>query len=650
MKTLLPALLLMVLCSIDAHTQITTPVLRANFGVDADLRSNFKGGVPLLDNDDWFTYPGSMGNGKSVIDTTGAAGIMARYASDMAFRRLPFFRPMSVNPFTVVDNKVWIDAVFIRDYHDSDSTVYASGSNKNGDSPANWNSPQAQSIPDKNDILDMMMHIRRDGPLPTDSLWMFGGVSMDNNNGNRYFDFEMYQTDIFFDRSTRKFSGYGPDAGHTSWEFDAAGNVLKAGDIIFSAEYQNSALTAIDARIWINRASLLTIPASFDWSGSFDGASMGATFGYAGIVPKQAGTYFTGLASSAGTWGGPFGIILRDQSFVTDYAVNQYVEFSVNLSKLGLDGSGILGSNNCNMPFRRILTKTRSSSSFTAELKDFIGPFDFFLASRAEVATQTPLLCDGSVAELSVINPVDGSLYEWSTANGNIVTPPDASSVYVDQPGTYIVKQMLHAGCTPYASDTIDIVPMTGCTVLAANELYDLKGSLAGPTTQLHWKVRNNSFAERFEIERSSDGKYFTLAGRMDMVSSSSLAGSYSFNETLTNDPSVVYYRIVLINKDGSRQVSQAIQLSASSSEQLKIYPNPTTEWLQMQLTVNRASAAKISIYNAAGRLVYSTQASLQKGSNQLKVPGLQGKPAGTYVVVVQTEEEAFSRKFVLRQ
>ncbi|TXJ27713.1 MAG: T9SS type A sorting domain-containing protein [Chitinophagaceae bacterium] len=154
--------------------------------------------------------------------------------------------------------------------------------------------------------------------------------------------------------------------------------------------------------------------------------------------------------------------------------------------------------------------------------------------------------------------------------------------------------------------------------------------ALAGLTTLLRWKVRNNSFAGHFEIERSSDGKYLTLAGRMDMVSSSSLAGSYSFNKTLANDPSVVYYRVVLINKDGSRQASPAIQLSASSSEQLKIYPNPTTEWLQMQLTVNRASAAKISIYNAGGRLVYSTQTSLQKGNNQLKVPGLQGKPAGT--------------------
>jgi len=61
-----------------------------------------------------------------------------------------------------------------------------------------------------------------------------------------------------------------------------------------------------------------------------------------------------------------------------------------------------------------------------------------------------------------------------------------------------------------------------------------------------------------------------------------------------------------------------------------------------MQLITGRASAAKINIYNSDGNLVYSTQSNLQKGNNQLKVSGLQGKPAGTYLVVVQTEEVLF--------
>ena len=50
-------------------------------------------------------------------------------------------------------------------------------------SPALW-SGGIQGIPDKNDILDIMMHVRRAGPNTTDSLWMFGGISL-GTTGNR---------------------------------------------------------------------------------------------------------------------------------------------------------------------------------------------------------------------------------------------------------------------------------------------------------------------------------------------------------------------------------------------------------------------------------------------------------------------------------
>jgi hypothetical protein len=43
----------------------------------------------------------------------------------------------------------------------------------------------------------------------------------------------MYQTDIYYDRATASFYGYGL-IRYTSWEFDAAGNITKPGDIIFT--------------------------------------------------------------------------------------------------------------------------------------------------------------------------------------------------------------------------------------------------------------------------------------------------------------------------------------------------------------------------------------------------------------------------------
>ena len=169
MKTALRFLILIV-CPFFAQSQITTPVIRANFGVDADLRSNYFNGLVQSGNDDWFWLPGSVGTGQFIIDTTGAAAMIASYGTSTTDpdRRLPFYRSMRFPQFSVINNRLVLDAVMIRDYHGDDSTVF-SGGNKNGDSPQDWDCPVSQGIPDKNDILDMFVHVRRTGPVRTDS-------------------------------------------------------------------------------------------------------------------------------------------------------------------------------------------------------------------------------------------------------------------------------------------------------------------------------------------------------------------------------------------------------------------------------------------------------------------------------------------------
>src|SRR5215218_1273240 len=199
MKTFILSLILSL--SIAVNAQITTPVIKAGFGVDADLKGNYFNGFSQSGNDDWYLN-GNPGTGQYVIDTTGAAAIKAGYLVDPSpylLRMSSFYRTMSRPSFSIVNNRLWLDALFVRDYHGTDTTVFTAGSDKNGMSPASW-SGGIQGVPDKNDILDMFMHVRRAGPTATDSLWFFGGLSIDNITGNRYFDFEMYQTDIYYDR------------------------------------------------------------------------------------------------------------------------------------------------------------------------------------------------------------------------------------------------------------------------------------------------------------------------------------------------------------------------------------------------------------------------------------------------------------------
>lgn len=630
--------------------QITSPAIRANFGVDADLRANYFNNFIQTGNDDWFNN-GTPGMGQFVLDTNGAAAITARYMVDPNFRKLPFFRTMRVPQLSIINNRLWIDAVYIRDYNGQaggDSTAFVI-SNKNGDNPADWDGG-VTSVLDKNDISDMMVHVRRAGPSKTDSLWFFGGVSLQGTTGNRYFDFELYQTDIFYHRSTGKFSNYGPDAGHTSWQFDAAGNITQPGDVIFTAEYSSSSLSFVEARVWVHRSALSLTPATFDWGGDFDGASTNSQYGYANIQPKSAGTYYTGLQSGNGTWAGPYGFIDGGNNFVSTYTTRQFMEFSVNLSKLGLDPITLLGGGACGLPFRRILVKTRSSTSFEAELKDFIGPFDFFKTAPVEAQADVPVYCGVMGAStLSVMNPLPASVYTWTTPNGRIVTDSVGTSIQVDTTGMYIVSQQLLDGCATSSADTLLITFDATCQPLA-DVLGDVTGSIANKKATLKWTSPSNDIIQYYDVERSADGKVFTLAERVYAIRQESPVASYTFQEDVSSFAApYLYYRVKAKRMNYEVNYSRIVKMeNERAAGALRVYPNPASQYLMLSVPASRRTEAVISVLEATGKPVYLKKYRLQQGLNDIVIDETATWPSGVYHVSVATEAGTLWQKVVV--
>ncbi len=647
MKRFIPIALWLFFLIQETQGQIITPQIKANFGVDADLRANFFDGFVVNGNDDWFSN--ILGTGKHIIDTVGASYIVSRYASDFNFRKVPFFRGMRYPQFSVINNRLLLDAIFIRDHHGDDSTVFASGSNKNGMSPASWSCPVSQGIPDKNDILDIMMHVRRAGPTVNDSLWMFGGVSIDNTTGNRYFDFEMYQTDITYNRLTRTFNGFGPDDGHTAWQFDASGNISKPGDIIFTAEYGSSQLTMLEARVWVHKDALLSTPADFNWGGSFNGDGVGATYGYASILPKTAGAFYTGLQSSNNTWAGPFSLVLQNNVVTTNYLARQYMEFSVNLSKLGLDPLATQ-NNACGMPFRRILVKSRASTAFTAELKDFVGPFSFFRAPAAQASADIPIFCGSSgVSNICVDSALVTSLYTWATPNGNIVGDSVGPCIVVDQPGTYIVRQQLMDSCgISYATDTVVITADPTCVILK-NLLTEWKGSLLSRRVQLSWMVSNTDQLANFELQRSTDLSNFLTVGK---INANNPLGTYRHIDNISgvNDKNI-YYRLKVTGRNGSTQYSRILSFEVTNNEyggNVVMSPNPVRQSMQLAVTSAVDQQLEINFIDQSGRKVLTRKVSVQKGVNSITITDLDVMSNGLYFVRIRSNESFFSGKILL--
>lgn len=637
MKKILQTLIILG-CFHSASAQIVTARTIANFGIEADLGANFYNNAETQAADDWFNRRTS-GTGKGVIDTTGAAAIVAAYFTNPASRKFSFSRRMAFPAFTIVNNRLLLDAAFYRDFHGVDSTVFASGSNKNGMSPADWTSPIAQTIPDKNDILEAMIHVRRAGPFVTDSLWLFAGVSLENISGNRFFDFELYQTDIAYDKANGKFVGYGPDAGHTSWEFDAAGFIKKPGDVIFTSEFSSSSISLVEARIWVHRSALNIVPATFLWGGQFDGAGTGSDYGYANIKPKTAGNFYTGLQTTVPlTWAGHFQVVRDNDAVVTDYIPGQYLEFSVNLSKLGIEPANYNGDA-CDAAFIRVVVKTRSSTSFTAELKDFVAPFKFFDYPAVEAYTELTYFCGVMPqVQLDVINPNPNSTYVWSTNNGNIVGSNLGPSININAPGTYYVRQKLNINCPISSIDSITIIFSPECGVLDVN-ITSLLATASGNYNTLQWMASNNEQAAQYELEYSTNNKMFYSLG---MVPAGNLVGDASFQfrhrSGLVN-ADVIFYRVKVTGKNGASTYSNVTTLRKSNTgtKDALVFPNPSNGALWLSYLASKKEIADVHIYDSYGKLEVSSKMVLNTGENLVKLPGLFNKAPGTYLVKIKT-------------
>lgn len=645
---LLKSTILLLFWGLQSNAQITTPIIKAFFGVDADLRANYFNSS-IQSNDDWF-HNGNSGAGIQIIDSTGAAATVARYVTDINYRRASIVRGMAVPVYSTINNKLLYDALFVRDHFGDDSTTFIS-SNKNGQNPADWDgtgiaTTPSQPVLNKNDIYDVFVHLRRDGINLTDSLWFFGGISLQGNTGNRYFDFELYQTDIYYDRNSGTFLNVGPDAGHTSWQFDAAGNVISAGDVIFTAEFSSSSLTLVEARIWVHQSNLSITPVKFNWGGSFDGDGPGATYGYANITPKVAGDFYTGLQCGNATWPGPFGYINAGGAITATYSERQFMEISVNMTKLGLDPYTLLASTGCRAGFKRLFVKTRSSTSFTSELKDFIGPYDFAKPQPVDVRTNFPNNCPTNlVTQLFVLNPLPNSVYEWSTPNGNIINnPARGPQININAPGKYIVKQQLFTGCEIYAEDTIEIVySNNGCSVLSPEQVK-LEASIVNTNASLRWTLPEqvNEKVSSFSVERSNDNQQFAEVASVTKINGAIV---YEHTDVHGSNAAKLYYRLKIITTTGATVYTNTVTVQLlSNTSSIRFYPNPVQN--QLYINTSKKQSLSIKIVDANGVLILKR--SVQSNGSGIDISHLK---QGTYMIhVISDDGSIISTEKIMKQ
>ncbi len=166
-------------------------------------------------------------------------------------------------------------------------------------------------------------------------------------------------------------------------------------------------------------------------------------------------------------------------------------------------------------------------------------------------------------------------------------------------------------------------------------ELISFRAFAAGNKVHLAWQTASEIDNHYFMVEKSSDGRHWITAGRVDGRGTSSKPISYSFTDSHPFQ-GTSYYRLRQTDFDGSANFSKTVAVTlTTSSESPLLFPNPvSTQFFVINLDIKKYNS--LQVLDLQGRVVLESSdlnipidvTDLQTGSYFVKFIGATGSKA----------------------
>lgn len=168
--------------------------------------------------------------------------------------------------------------------------------------------------------------------------------------------------------------------------------------------------------------------------------------------------------------------------------------------------------------------------------------------------------------------------------------------------------------------------------------LLALNGRAGEEDVHLNWTTSQEQNTDRFEIERSGNGRDFAYAGTVVAAGNSNSLQGYAFVDRgiVKNNVPVLYYRLKMADRDDHFTWSRILKIyPAASSMTTKIYPNPVKDNATVAYTSSQQTRLLYKLSDHSGKLIKTKTVVLQTGSGTFSV-NMQALPAGMYVLTLQ--------------
>ena len=170
---------------------------------------------------------------------------------------------------------------------------------------------------------------------------------------------------------------------------------------------------------------------------------------------------------------------------------------------------------------------------------------------------------------------------------------------------------------------------------------FQVKSASTSNQLQLNWKIVENRAHKGYMVEYSHDGNNWEDVGFVN--GNGQVDGEANYSYTMGKVFSgTVYFRVKQLELNGSANYSLVRKVNLNNSIDLKVWPNPATSLLQINVGNQNGRA---SIMDASGRVVKSVN--LSTGINRIQVNELN---RGIYMLSFTTASGEISNTRFLKQ
>ena len=181
--------------------------------------------------------------------------------------------------------------------------------------------------------------------------------------------------------------------------------------------------------------------------------------------------------------------------------------------------------------------------------------------------------------------------------------------------------------------------------LLPESAIRSFQGHRSGDDVLVEWKLSGASPVRRVTLEKSLDGRSFSSIRSLAVdAEDHSLSAQYEDR----NAEGRVFYRLRVESMAGSLEYSRVLTFQGSAQVSgLKLYPSIVQSSVSVQVNMDQAGEAGVTLYDIAGHLVQSRTVRVYAGQNQLMIDGLDRLQRGAYIVQVKTGTQAMNGRII---